>query len=190
VTTLTPPRSALDAGDFRLDRAVWPAVEAMSVCLCSTLNDSGLGDLCFCGVFPGAQPYDQMGDGTAGQAWVRVVRVYPSNAFPQIEQDPRRSCASGLAVEMELGVLRCAPMPADSGRVPPTMSAQWDATRLQMADMAAMQRAVQCCYTESDLVMLGNYTPTGPAGGVVGGTWQVFVSAAATPGPAWGVTRG
>ena len=188
MTTLAPPRA--DAPDMRLDQAIWPVVEAMSVCLCSTLNDAGLGDnLCFCGIFPGAQAYDQMGEGTAGQAWVRVVRIYPSNTFPQIEQNPRRSCGSDLAVELEIGVLRCAPMPTDAGRIPPTMSAQWDATRLQMADMAAMQRAVQCCYSDSDLVMLGNYTPAGPTGGVVGGTWQVFVSAANRPAPAWGVGR-
>lgn len=188
MTILTPER---EAGTFRLDRAVWPVVEAMSVCLCSTLSDDGLGDdLCFCGIFPGSQAYDQMGDGTAGQAWVRVVRVFPSNTFPQIEQSPRRSCGADLAVELEIGVLRCAPMPTDSGRVPPSMSAQWDATRLQMADMASMQRAVQCCYRDSDLVMLGNYTPTGPQGGIVGGTWQVLVSAANTPAPGWGVSRG
>lgn len=191
MTTLaTPTASAPAPGEFRLDRAIWPVVEAMSVCLCSTLAESGLDDLCFCGVFPGQQAYDQMGDGQAGQAWVRVVRIYPSNTFPQIEQAPRRSCSADLVVELELSVMRCAPMPTDAGRIPPTMSQQWDATRLQMADMAAMQRAVQCCYADSDLVLLGNYTPSGPAGGVVGGAWQVYVSAGNTPAPQWGVSRG
>lgn len=190
MTALMPAPAAPPDGEIRLDRAIWPVVEAMSVCLCTTLDEAGLGDLCYCGPFPGQQAYDQMGEGTLGQAWVRVVRIFPSITFPTIEQTPRRSCGAELAVELELSVMRCAPMPTDSGRVPPTMSEQWDATRLQMADMAAMQRAVQCCYTDSDLVMLGNYTPSGPAGGVVGGAWQVFVSAANTPAPTWGVTRG
>ena len=40
----------------------------------------------------------------------------------------------------------------------------------QMADMAAMRRAIVCCNGDFDDIILGQYTPLGPAGGVYGGT--------------------
>lgn len=163
------------------DVSVWPVAEAMAACLCDELVRSRLPEVCFCGLLPGAVPSDQMGESLGGQAWVRVVRMFPSSTFPLQDNRPRISCGSELTVELELGVLRCAPMASANGTVPPTMEETWEATRLQMADAAAMRRAAVCCYDESDLVVLGQYVPYGPMGGVVGGMWTVFVSQAATP---------
>lgn len=159
------------------DSSIWPAVESMAACLCSELDASDLPPTCFCGIMPGSIALDYVdADSGLGMAWVRVVAVYPSTQFPQQETRARSSCAAGLAAELEIGVARCAPQPTDQGLTPPTMEQQWEASRLQMADMAAVQRAVQCCYSDSDLVLLGRWTPLGPQGGVLGGTWQVYVS--------------
>jgi hypothetical protein len=44
--------------------------------------------------------------------------------------------------------------------------------------MAAMLRAIECCLGNASAkgVALGAYTPVGPEGAVVGGTWQVTVA--------------
>jgi hypothetical protein len=56
----------------------------------------------------------------------------------------------------------------------PTAEQQFEATRLQMADMQAMRRAIQCCLAK-DKHVLGAYTPIGPDGNAVGGTWTVSI---------------
>lgn len=163
---------------FSDDHLVWPALTELVTCLCSTIEERGLPDLCFCGLVPGEQvAWDYVGaSGGDGMAWVRLMNVYPSTTFPTTDST-LRSCASPLAAQVELGILRCAPMPGDDG-TPPSMAAQWEATRLQMADMRALYAAVKCCYAKhKDAMVLGQYAPAGPAGGVVGGTWQVWLGA-------------
>lgn len=166
---------------YKEDRFIWPVLQDLANCLCLELAASDLPELCFCGLQAGSTATDEMGDGSMGQAWVRVVRIYPSASFPAPVSNTAsaasaRSCDVGLAAEVEVGVMRCAPPPSDDGTVPPTEDEWWEATRLQMADMAAMHRAIRCCASKSDHVELGTYTPSGPAGGVVGGTWQAFLA--------------
>lgn len=158
------------------DSAIWPALTELVTCLCSTIEDAGLPPTCFCGLVPGDQvAWDYITDSGEGQAWVRLMNVYPSSAFPAADTTLRSSCASPLAAQVEMGILRCAPMPGDDG-TPPGMSEQWEATRLQMADMRAMYSAVRCCYDKQEAMVLGQYNPVGPAGGIVGGTWQVWLA--------------
>jgi hypothetical protein len=63
----------------------------------------------------------------------------------------------------------------------PSVDDQLSATRTQMAEMAAMRRAIRCCMAADEdgkeiSYALGVYTPAGPEGGCVGGGWSVIVS--------------
>jgi hypothetical protein len=167
--------TVVDVEAWTDDATIWPGLVELTACLCAELEEAQLPELCFCGVVPGADvAWDYVGtSGGDGMAWVRLVSVYPSTVFPTTDAS-LRSCATALAAQVELGVLRCAPNPQDDG-TPPSAAAQWEATRLQMADMRAMYRAVKCCAAKGRQMVVGQYNPTGPRGGVVGGTWQVWV---------------
>lgn len=169
------------------DFEVYPIMIALSACLCTELEASGLGGACFCGVIPGSQVIldvcSSCGKDKAcpGQAWVRMVSAYPSSNFPNADQAPA-TCLAPIAYNLEVGVARCFPQGksnAITGFTPPTMVEQLDATRLQMADMAAMKRAIQCCMAtqrDGDLTYsLGQYNPMTIGGGCGGGTWSVTV---------------
>jgi hypothetical protein len=152
---------------------VWPAMTSLISCLCQEVTASGLPELCFCGLLPGENvPGDYVTE-DGGMGWVRLVSAYPSVVFPG--QDSTATCVSPLAFELEIGLLYCAPVIDQFGE-PPSVVSQFEATRVQTAAMAAMRRALVCCLRPGVDAVLGAYTPMGPEGQVVGGTWQVFVS--------------
>lgn len=154
------------------DDAIWPIMVQLEQCLCETLEERGLrpGN-CFCGILPGDSP---SWDYSEGMAWVRLIDAYPSTTFPSANTTPRVSCGAMLVATLEVGLLQCAPMLGPGGELPTEID-QFESARLQIAGMRAMQQAIACC--DLDLVVLGSYTPTGPQGGLVGGTWQINVGA-------------
>jgi len=167
-------------GEPVADTVIWPVMVSLAECLCTQITSSGLPEPCFCGVLPGndvAYDYcDGCEDGTCGQAWVRMAEAFPARVFPVPDSD-RGNCATALAVELVVGIVRCAPMPDEHGD-PPTMEAQFDTAQLVVADMMAMRRAIMCCtqaYRGRDY-LLGPYLPIGPEGGCVGGAWTVTFS--------------
>ena len=167
--------------DYTDDTIVWPLALRLAECLCTAIRNRNLPEPCFCGVIPGEQvtlDYCTDCDSTGcGMAWVRVAGVAPRQvSFAQ----PVRATASTsggcqVAVEavFEVGIVRCAPMLGPDGQ-PPSLAAQLDATRLQMADMAAGLEAAACCFRDRDS-QVGGWTPLGPQGGCLGGTWFVTV---------------
>jgi hypothetical protein len=154
------------------DETIWPLMVQLSQCLCETLTARGLmpGD-CFCGVLPGDQVAHDYG---SGQAWVRLTGIYPTTTFPQIDNTLRGSCSAALGATLEVGVMQCAPGLGALGSLPDEAD-QFEATRLQMATMRAMRQAIVCCGIEE--MVLGQYSPQGPQGLLVGGTWLVDVLA-------------
>lgn len=157
----------------RDDTTAWPGVQALIECLCTEMVNSGLGPLCLCSPLPGSQI--ALDYGAEGMAWVRVAGAWPSANFPNPDPGGRGACTSPLAIQLEVGAARCAPSLGDDGELP-TLSEQFEVTRLQLADMAAMRRAILCCdLANNGRVALGAYTPAGPQGGVVWGTWTVWV---------------
>jgi hypothetical protein len=162
--------AVLVIGQFDADTTLWPAMVALNACVCETLEAQGLlPDDCFCGIIPGSQAsFDYQN----GMVWLRLVGAFPSNNFPTQEQTLRGSCTAPLAAELEIGVLHCAPMMSSTG-VPPSLDEQYEATRLQLATMAALRSAITCC-TDDFPILLGEYTPISD-GGLVGATWQVWV---------------
>jgi len=161
------------------DVLIYPRLVELAGCLCEEIERSGLfagQELCFCGLaFGDLVPIDLLekkGVGS-GVAWVRLNQAYPSAEFP-IPDQGTGTCATLLAYEIEIAIARCIPLLDRNGK-PPTVAQSLEAARLQMADMAAMRRAVECCFGNSDTdYTLVQYTPIPVSGAVGGGVWQVF----------------
>lgn len=166
--------ATLDASTMVEDRAIWPTIAALTACLCRQIADDGLPAVCICSPMPGEVIATDYVTEDAGMAWVRLSSGYPSTAFPA--PSGIASCDAPLAFSLELGIAYCAPMPSDDGE-PPPMSTMFDSTRLQLAGMNTIRRAVICCFPgKARDVVMGIYNPMGPEGGVVGGFWSIFVA--------------
>lgn len=164
--------------EVREDTLIYPLLTNLTECLCSQLIASGLEATCRCVLVPGVGPALDFCDagcdgGCPGEAWVRLVRAFPATNFPA--QDAAATCFTLLAFEVEVGVARCLPT-GDSRGNPPDAQEMFNTARLQLADMAAMQRAIQCCFggVERDYV-LGAFEPTLASGGCLVSTWSLFV---------------
>lgn len=158
--------------DLPNDTLVWPVASDLLDCLCAQVPD-----VCSCSLLPGSlavMDFCSCNDqGRCGQAFVRVDSVFPSNAFPS-QVTTTVPCATLWAARFHVGVFRCIPTLHDNGD-PPDAVEQTEATRLQLADMAAILRAIDCCpamLTRKALV--GVYTPLSAAD-CGGGYWTVTV---------------
>jgi hypothetical protein len=159
------------------DVLVYPAMIRLEACLEAELTKAGIPAGCMATLVPGDQSYLAAGecdDGTCGSAWVRLVRAFPSRDFPG-QDTTQATCATRLAFELEVGVLRCVDTIQQDG-TGPDAATQLATTRMQLADMAAMHRAIKCCFAGRDTdYVLGAYQPTPFMGGVGGGTWTVTI---------------
>lgn len=172
------------ATPFIEDRGIYPTMVELTACLCLELEASGLPPVCYCGLMPGNVSMDFCGGGCepggcGGQAWVRLVDAVPSSLFPTADLS-LANCKAPMAYLLEVGVARCAPMGVTggpNGYVPPTVAENVEAMRLQLADMAAMRRAIQCCFGSTDVdYILGSYSQIEVnGGGCLGGAFNVNV---------------
>lgn len=148
------------------------ALVDLAECLCAELAATGAGPTCWCGLVPGAEvAWDYCTECTGdvcGMGWVRVIGLFPYDTFPVGVVDDR--CIRPLAVAVEVGATRCLHVP--DGGEPPTEAAMLEATLAQSADALAMWRALKCCDTP---LAVQQYTPIGPTGGCVGGTWLAYI---------------
>lgn len=153
-----------------------PALEQLAHCLCAALAEHPeLPELCFCGVVWGELvPADYVQD-DKGMAWVRLISGQPSATFGQPYTEP--GCTMPLAFVVEMGVLYCPPMPDSvDPRDLPSIADHLVAARHAATAMEAMFSAVICCFDSQDKdLVVGQYTPMGPQGGVMGGTLQLTV---------------
>ena len=152
----------------------------MLACLCTNLAESPGGPPCFCGLVPGQQVALDFCDCSSsttdcGMAWVRAGQRFPDHPVPEPAD----------RADLLRGPDRCPgrdgrhPLCARAGRERndhPGEEAQYEAVRVQMGDMAAMRRALDCCLAlnRRDWV-LGPYVAVGPSGGCAGGAFQVTV---------------
>lgn len=166
------------------DTIVYPTLISLAACLCYEMEAANGPSLCSCGLVTGEVALDYChggcdGTGCGGQAWVRFTDAYLSSTFP-LQNSDLANCKAPLAFTLEVGVARCAPLGENSavnGYSPPNTAQNVAAVRLQLADMAAMRRAIQCCFgdNERDYIM-GAYTQIDVnGGGCVGGTFSVSV---------------
>jgi hypothetical protein len=157
--------------EFREDAGIYPLLIELAGCLEAELEESGLHPVSYLALMPGFEvAFDAGNDEDCGQGWVKLLNAYPAgDSFP--EPDSVGTCISLLGFEVEVGIVRCLPVADDSGN-PPSVEDNLLATRNQLADMAAMHRAIRCCLGTGDRnYVLGTYNPYGPLGGIVGGTW-------------------
>jgi hypothetical protein len=147
-----------------------PALLRLKECLCTGLNASGLGEGCRCTLLHGlgASPaFPAIGKSTA---WVGLLNVFPSKTFPSPAVD-LNTCIAPIAANVTVGVLRCYQV-RTSGE---TEAELRDYLDVQMADMAAMRRAIVCCANDGFAISLGTYSPVGPEGGIYGGAWTLVI---------------
>lgn len=154
------------------DTRVWPILVELKDCLCQELTNSELlPSDCFCGIVPGEEvPYDY----GKGMAWVRLTGANPSRTFPNTAVYTT-GCGAPLAFGVEVGAIACIPGLSPTGGFP-TAEVREEAARVQVTTMQAMRRAITCCLPKGLEVVLQNYVPVGPEGGVVGGTWTAAIS--------------
>lgn len=162
------------------DTRMFRVLSTLAQCLSAQITQADLPGVCFIGTLPGAQiALDHSGNcsDVCGQAWTRLVNIYPSNGVGDPNEEPG-NCGGGLDAVIEVGIMRCAPLPDSSGN-PPSEDDMLAATDLQMADAMAMLRAIVCCedISSKDYIVMG-YLPAGPLGDQVGGTWTVTVAVA------------
>lgn len=151
---------------------VTDSLTLLAACMCEQITDSGLPETCFCGIVPGDQVLAAYAGDCAkkcGMAWVRLVAVYPATGVGIPNEQPH-NCGYGLGVTVEMGMLRCAH--TGTAERPASPAEQMMDAKLQVADMLAMRRAIACCTGSGDWA-LGQYTPTGPQGGLLGGVWSL-----------------
>jgi len=98
-----------------------------------------------------------------GLAWVLIVSSTPEDT------DRQRCGVLSYTVVLEIGIARCAP-PVAIRTIPP-MDVYNTATELQMADYAAMSKAI-CCYQATSLrrTLEGPWAPLDVQGACMGGT--------------------
>lgn len=165
-----------------VDTAAMPLAERLLGCLCPQLELTTGGPVCACCVTTGPPVLDCCAcaqSGTGGYAWVRVVRIYPSGArFPALLNTLERCPITSLAVELELGVVRCSHQVTDDGS-PAGCDAMLADAEMVLDDAAAMRRALNCCFGTGlgDPLVLGQWQSYGPDGGCVGGSMTLVVRA-------------
>jgi hypothetical protein len=77
---------------------------------------------------------------------------------------------------VEVGVARCLPTVGDRQGSPPEDQDLFNTARLQLADMAAMRRAILCCFAGGDVDhVLGNFDPGLSMGGCLISSWTLTV---------------
>jgi len=156
---------------MREDNTFWPLLLDLASCLGREITDSALPEPCFVGILPGANvalDYCQECGDKCGMAWVRLTSIRPSGASAELSNP----CGGPLEASIEVGISRCAPMGSEGE--PPTMAEQLESAQLMMADQSAALRAIRCCMGRERDFDLGAWTPMGPMGGCVGGTWTVI----------------
>jgi hypothetical protein len=140
------------------------------------LADSGDDGLCAKAIYPGvAVPSDYAANDECegGMAWVRLISAAPTMAFPAQDMTAD-SCAATLAYSVEMGIIRPAPIPESFQKDMdlPDDEEHIEAAHRQFNDMHLMHRALKRIRRSVDQMVFGSYTPVGPEGGVVGGSWD------------------
>lgn len=104
-----------------------------------------------------------------GFAWVRMGNATPGFGEDEVSANARCNVMT-WSLELEMGIVRCAPMGDDENIVSESEHA---AAAVALAeDFMALRKAI-CCF--GDLVpgyefVVGTYAPAGPLGGCMGGS--------------------
>jgi hypothetical protein len=156
------------------------AKEMMDIVLAAQVVEfrkAGTDDLCAMSLYPGeAAPLDYAECG--GMLWVRLITAYKTSTFPAADNGVNKCAQTTLALSLEIAVMRPAPIPDDfTGGFAdlPDDAEHTASTHSQLDDMEAMERAITKASKHLGQTVVGSYTPVGPVGGTVGGSWQIVV---------------
>lgn len=161
------------SGGVPADLVAWPIATTLRTLIRIALN-AGLGKRpASCCVIPGRDV--AIDDCCAGQAWVRIVRVYPT--LPGDFPNPRSTvlgdaCDDGgwWGIELGAGTARCAPTQDDHGHAP-TDATQEHAAAVLADDAARIRHTILHNLPDAtgvEGVVLGEQSHVGPSGGCVG----------------------
>lgn len=154
---------------------VFDKVAGLAECLCAQIATEGMTEPCFCGVLAGDTVVnDYIGsctDTRNGMAYVRLITGAPTTGIG-VQDTTLNNCAADLGFDLEVGILRSVNLAPNRDGSPPTPAQQLAWAQTQMNEMEAMRRAIMCCAVLGDFI-LNEYTPVGPAGGVIGGFWTL-----------------
>lgn len=115
-----------------------------------------------------------------GSAWIRVVNIVPTDDFPTPRTGPGNCQPMALAVDLELGILRCAPTRSDVNADEIVRGVQWsEAVRLTMNDAAALRRTACCIAALVDNYTIGTWSPQQVEANCMGGTMSMTIQAPA-----------
>jgi hypothetical protein len=182
VTVLSSAGLCVEGAAVR-DPVAAPVIEGVLDALAEVYGEAGdVPAPCAWGVFAGTAAAidrgadcgrDDQGRECRGIAWVRLVNVYPSIAFPEPYPQSYRSDLS-YAVVIEVGTARPAAKvrEIDGEQYLPTMDEETTVSALAVTDLAIVRHALVTQYAgDGDIgLVLGAVTPFGPEGDVVGAT--------------------
>ncbi|MGY4103429.1 hypothetical protein ACW2Q0_28280 [Nocardia sp. R16R-3T] len=162
-----------------VDTGVYMVARALVDRLAVELVETRAGAACIAIVHPGntVPSYGWCGcDAGEGMAWSRVVSVAPTERFPiPLASPPTPGRTAQLVAVIELGVDRCYWSTEDNSMPDPAFLDSM--ARDVIDDAAAMRAAVAAVLTadDADQVIVGQWLPRGPQGGIHGGTLTVTV---------------
>lgn len=145
----------------------------LQACWCNLLATSLGGAPAACCVTAG-RPI--IPDCCGGFAWVRLLGAYPSVSFPAAATQPQRCFIDTWALQVEIGITRCAPQPCDvMGNV--CCTNEEEAAAILMDDFNRMRQLFTCgCLgLSSDSVIPGQWKPYGPEGECLGATMTATI---------------
>jgi hypothetical protein len=165
------------------DTAVWPLLQAALVCLQTQMAGVESPPM-YVQLRPGvaftaglSQVQDEC---CQGSAWIRVVNITPTDNFPEVASAAGNCSPMALAVELELGTLRCAPTRSNLVEGEIVTATQWsDTVRLIMNDAAALRRTACCIAALVDNYVIGQWTPQQVEANCAGGTMTMTIQAPA-----------
>ena len=134
-------------------------------------------------VYPGVgvvPDYGFQSEEGGGMGWVRLVSVNPTITYPNADVRVKHCGRYEFAYIIEVGLLRPAPMIQDNDvneLVIPTDEENFDASMQLFDDIHYMHEAIVRLQGDYSDVIPGSWTPIGPEGGLVGGTWTLTNSA-------------
>lgn len=146
--------------------------EYMHLFLQNLIIEIGDEEMCAKSLMPGASILGEYVSDCGAMAWVRLMSANFTQEFPA-PTARANACAESLAIPVEVGIIRTAPMIKETARklILPTSEEQAAAADKQYDDLEAIRRMLARSSRQVEDFVAGQYTPMGPETGVVGGSW-------------------
>lgn len=116
-----------------------------------------------------------------GYLYIRVMQNTRANPFPQASTAPT-TCSLIPTAQVELGILRCAPVMDDNG-VAPSAAEQSEFAQTAIRDKSILYHVLMSHYPDwaKFPVVIDKWTPLNIQGGCGGGAWQFYIDVALCP---------